>query len=200
MIVAPKFVPWFYGPAWGATVVPVQILALGGGAMLLADAVAVAMLATGQARATARLGWGHFLAYGAAVFATAPFGLAAVALAAAAVHTAFLVISYIQLQQGCFRRALATLSNDILPAAGCSVGLAVVALPISVFVGSLGIPTFPYLLIVAVAGGAGYFVSLRLWFPSELRHLGLLAQRLLPSRAHRLFSRFVVRAEPQSTA
>ena len=25
-IVAPKFVTWFYGPAWGATVVPVQIL------------------------------------------------------------------------------------------------------------------------------------------------------------------------------
>jgi lipopolysaccharide exporter len=194
VIVAPKFVTWFYGPAWGPTVLPVQILALGGGAMLLADAVAVAMLATGQARAVARWGWGHFLAYGAAVFATAPFGLPAVALAAAAVHTVFLVIAYIQLQQGCVRRALATLANDILPAAACSVGFAVVAVPISVFVASLGIPTFPYLIIVAVAGGAGYFATLRLWFPSELRHLGLLAQRLLPSRTHRVFSRFVVRA------
>ena len=56
------------------------------------------------------------------------------------------------------------------------------ALPVSVFASTLGIPMVPYLLIIALAGGAGYFLSLRLWFPSELRHLGLLAGRLLPVR------------------
>ena len=58
----------------------------------------------------------------------------------------------------------------------------------------------PYLLIVALAGGVGYFLSLRLWFPSELRHLGLLARRLLPVRVHRVFGRFIVRPQTQSAA
>ena len=199
-IVAPKFVTWFYGPAWSAAVVPVQILAIGGGAMLVVEAVTVAMLATGRARAVMWWGWGHFLAYGAAVFVVAPLGLTAIAVAAAVVHTTFLVISYIQLHHGSLRRGLKTLADDVLPAAACSVGLAAVALPVSVFASTLGIPTVLYLLTIALAGGAGYLLSLRLWFPNELRHLGLLAGRLLPVRAHRLFGRFIVRPQPQSAA
>ena len=99
-IVAPKFVTWFYGPAWRAAVVPVQILTIGGAAMLVAQAVTVAMLATGRARAVMWWGWGHFLAYGAAVFAVARLGLTAVAVAAVVVHTTFLIISYLLLVRG----------------------------------------------------------------------------------------------------
>ena len=47
-IVAPTFVTWLYGPAWQATVVPVQILTIGGAAMLVAQTVTVTMLATGR--------------------------------------------------------------------------------------------------------------------------------------------------------
>ena len=74
--------------------------------MLVAEAVTVAMLATGRARAVMWWGWGHFLVYGAAVFAVSGLGLTAVALAAAVVHTTFLIISYLQLHHGCLRRAL----------------------------------------------------------------------------------------------
>lgn len=200
VIVAPRFVTWFYGPAWNAAVVPVQILAVGGGAMLVAQAVTVAMLGTGRARAVMWWGWGHFLAYGAAVFVVAPFGLAAIAIAAAVVHTAFLLISYLQLHHGRVRQAFKTLTKDILPAAASSLGLAAVALPVSVFASTLGIPMLPYLLLITLAGGAGYFLSLRLWFAGELRRLGLLAGRLLPARTHRLFDRFTARPQPQSAA
>jgi O-antigen/teichoic acid export membrane protein len=199
-IVAPKFVTWFYGPAWGAVIVPVQILAIGGAAMLVAQAVTVTMLATGRARAVMLWGWGHFLAYGGAVFAVARLGLPAVAVAAVVVHLTFLIISYLLLVRGNLRRAFKTLATDTLPAAASSVGLLAVALPVSVFASALGIPVLPYLLIIAVAGGAGYFLSLRVWFPTELRHLGLLAGRLLPVRVHRLFGRFIVRPQPQSAA
>ena len=168
--------------------------------MLVAEAVTVAMLATGRARAVMWWGWGHFLAYGAAVFAVARLGLPAVAVAAVVVHTTFLIISYLLLAHGHLRQAFKTLAKDVLPAAACSVGLAAVALPVSVFASTLGIPTVLYLLIIALAGGAGYFLSLRLWFPNELRHLGLLAGRLLPMRVHRLFGRFIVRPQPQSAA
>jgi O-antigen/teichoic acid export membrane protein len=199
-IVAPKFVTWFYGPAWQAAVVPVQILAIGGGAMLVADAVSVAMLATGRARAMMWWGWGHFLAYGAAVFIVAGLGLNAIAVAAVAVHTTFLIVCYLLLHPRSMSRALKTLVKDVLPATASSVGLAAAALPVSVFASTLGIPTLAYLLITVLAGGAGYLVSLRLWFPSELRHLGLLAQRLLPQRTHRLLTRLVFRPQPQSAA
>ena len=189
-IVAPRFVTWFYGPEWRAVVVPVQILAIGGGAMLVAQTVTVAMLATGRARAVMKWGWGHFLTYAAAVFAVARLGLPAVAVAAVVVHTTFLIISYLQLVRGRIREALATLAKDVLPAAGSCLGLVAVALPVSMFASKVGVPVLPYLLIIAIAGSAGYFLSLRLWFPNELRQLGLLGQRLLPARVHRLFGRF----------
>ena len=166
-IVAPRFVTWFYGSEWRAVVVPVQILTIGGGAMLVAQAVTVAMLATGRARAVMLWGWGHFLTYAAAVFAVARLGLPAVAVAAVVVHTTFLIISYLQLVRGRMREAFATLAKDVLPAAASCVGLLAVALPVSVFASKLGIPVLPYLLIIAIAGSAGYFVSLRLWFPNE---------------------------------
>jgi lipopolysaccharide exporter len=197
-IVAPRFVTWFYGPAWHATVVPVQILTIGGAAMLVAEALVVAMLATGRARAVMKWGWCHFLAYAAIVFTVAPLGLTAIAIAAALVHTTFLMISYLQLVRGSLRRAFTTLAKDLVPAAASSVGLATVAIPASVFASKLSTPTVLYLFIIALVGGAGYFLSLRLWFPNQLRHLGRLAGRLLPARTHRLFSRFIVRPQPQS--
>jgi hypothetical protein len=125
-----------------------------------------------------------------------------VAIAAAVVHTTFLTIAYVQLHHGSLRRAFTSLAKDLLPAAAGSLGLAVVALPVSVSASMLGIPMLPYLLIIALAGGAGYFLTLRLWFPTELRQLGRLGARLLPGRVHRLVGRFGpwARPEPQSAA
>lgn len=199
-IVAPKFVTWLYGPAWRASVVPVQILTIGGAAMLVAQTVTVTMLATGRPRAVMLWGWGHFFVYGGAVFAVARLGLPAVAIAAVTVHTTFLIISYLQLHHGSVRRAFKAVTKDLLPAAASSVCLAAVALPVSMLASTLGIPVLPYLLIIALAGGTGYFLSLRLWFPTELRDLGLFVGRLLPARAHRVFSGFIVRLQTQSTA
>jgi lipopolysaccharide exporter len=195
-IVAPKFVTWFYGPAWQAAVVPVQILTIGGAAMLVAQTVTVSMLATGRPRAVMLWGWGHFVVYGAAVFAVARLGLPAVAIAAVVVHTTFLIISYIQLHHGSVRLAFKSIAKDVLPAAASSAWLAVAALPVSMLASTLGIPILPYLLLVAVAGGAGYFLGLRLWFPTELRDLGVFMGRLLPARAHRALRRL----QPQSAA
>lgn len=199
-IVAPTFVVWFYGPAWRAAVVPVQLLTIGGAAMVVAQAATVAMLATGRARAMMWWGWGHFLVYGGAVFVVARLGLPAVAAAAVVVHVTFLLISYLMMTRGSVRQAFKTVADDVLPALACCVGLAAAALPVNVLASKLGIPVLPYLLMIAVAGGAGYLLSLRLFFPSQLRHLGLLAQRLIPPRTHRLLSRFALRPQPHSAA
>ena len=197
-IVAPRFVTWFYGPAWHASVVPVQILTFGGAAMLVAEAVNVAMLGTGRARAVMWWGWGHFLVYGGAVFVVSRFGLPAIAWAAVVIHTTFLIIAYLQLHHGSVRRAFQTLARDVLPAAACCLGLAAVAEPVSVLVSRLGVPTLPYLLSIAVAAGVGYFVCLRLWFPTELHDLSLLIRRVLPKRRHRVLDRLILRLQPRS--
>jgi O-antigen/teichoic acid export membrane protein len=199
-IVAPKFVTWFYGPAWQASIVPVQILAFGGAAMLVAQAVTIAMLATGRPRAVMLWGWAHFLAYGGAVFAVARLGLTAVAIAALTVHTAFLIIAYVVLHHGSVRRAFPAAAKDLLPAAASSVCLAVVAVPVSMFASTLGIPILPYLVVVGLAGGAGYFFSLRLWFPTQFNDLRRFMGRLLPARAHRVVGRFSVRPQAESAA
>jgi lipopolysaccharide exporter len=201
-IVAPKFVAWLYGPRWHASVLPVQILTIGGAAMLVAQAVTVAMLSAGRPRAVSRWGWCHFFAYAGAVFAVARLGLPAVAIAAVTVHTTFLLIAYLQLYHGSVRRAIAAFATDLLPAAASSVGLAVVALPASMLASTLGIPILPYLLMIAVAGSVGYFVTMRIWFPAQLRDLGGFVGRLLPARATRMFSRSrrALRPQTQSAA
>ena len=199
-IVAPRFVTWFYGPAWKASVVPVQMLTIGGAAMLVAQAVTVSMLSSGRPRAVALWGWGHFFVYGGAVFAVAHLGLPAVAAAAVVVHTTFLMIAYFILYHGSASRALTGAAKDLLPAGASCVLLAAVALPASVLASTLGIPILPYLLIVAIAGSTGYFVSLRLWFPNELRELGVFGGRLLPARLRRMVSWAAGRPQPQSAA
>ena len=157
--------------------------------MLVAQAVTVAMLSAGRPRAVSRWGWAHFFAYAGAVFAVARLGLPAVAIAAVTVHTTFLIIAYLQLYHGSVRRAFNAFAKDLLPAAVSSAGLAVVALPVSLLASTLGIPILPYLLIVALVGGSGYFVGMRLRFPTELRALTGFVGRLLPARAHRMFGR-----------
>jgi PST family polysaccharide transporter len=199
-IVAPRFVTWFYGPAWEASVVPVQILVFGGAAMLVAQAVTTTMLANGRPRAVMLWGWGHFFVYAGAVFAVARLGLPAVAIAAVTVHTTFLLICYVQLYHGRVGPAFKAALKDVLPAAASCICLTALALPASMLASTLGIPMLPYLLIVAVAGGAGYFLSLRLWFPSELRDLGVVLGRVLPVRANRVFGRFIARLQTQSAA
>ncbi|HYB25580.1 MAG TPA: hypothetical protein VEF89_03100, partial [Solirubrobacteraceae bacterium] len=125
-------------------------------------------------------------------------GLPAVAGTAVVIHTIFVIVAYLQLHHGCLRRAFNALAKDVFPAIACSVGFAAVALPVSVGASSLGIPRVPYLLTTSLAGGAGYVLSLRLWFPSELRHLRLLVRRLLPGHTQRLVGRFISRPQPQS--
>jgi hypothetical protein len=112
----------------------------------------------------------------------------------------FLIIAYLQMHHGSVRRAFNALAKEVFPAIACSVGFAAVALPVSVGASRLGIPTLPYLLATILAGGVGYVLSLRLWFPSELRHLRHLVRRLLPGRTQRLLGRFISRPEPQSAA
>ena len=89
----PVLVPFLFGHPWAGAVVPVQILAVGGAATLVIDAVGTVLMANGRTRALLGYGMAHFLVYGLAVFLVVPLGIVAVAVDAAVVHTLFLARS-----------------------------------------------------------------------------------------------------------
>lgn len=184
-VIAPTFIPWFFGHQWTPAVVPTQILALGGAATVVIDAAGAALMAAGRPRALVGYGWAHFAVYAGAVLLVAPLGLNAVATAAAVVHTAFLLIAYIVLLRGSGERPLLTLWRDVAPAIVSCAGLAAVAIPVSMALKSAGIPTFSYLAGESVIAAIAYLLTLRLLFPESWHRLRSLLGSILPQRRPR---------------
>jgi O-antigen/teichoic acid export membrane protein len=170
-IVAPVFIPWLLGPAWEPTVVPTQILALGGAATLVIDSAGVQLAAGGRSRAMLGFGVGHFLVYAAAVWFVAPNGIWAVATAAAVVHTFFLLVSYVVMLWGSRARALSHIWADVAPATVASIALAAVAVPISFALSAAHAPVLLQVMVVGLAGGAAYLLALRAGFGPAWREL-----------------------------
>jgi O-antigen/teichoic acid export membrane protein len=188
-IVAPVLIPWFFGEQWTSATVPTQILAIGGAATLLIDAAGANLMATGRPRALLGYGWGHFAAYATAVVIASPFGIVAVAVAAATVHSAFVLVAYVLLLRdqgtrgaGLLLRASKELWEDIQPATVSCAAIAAVAVPLALGLSSAQLPPLAFMTIVTAASAATYLMALRLIFPSSLRSLGNLAAHLLPKR------------------
>jgi O-antigen/teichoic acid export membrane protein len=180
-VLAPEAMPWLFGPHWNRAIAPTQILALGGASTLAIDAVGTALMASGRARPMSVFGWAHFAAYAAAVVVVSPLGLDAVAIAAAAVHTAFLFYAYAILTGRVDGRMFRTLWHDLSPALVGSAALAAVAWPLSVVLSADRIGTVPCLVAVGSASALAYLAALRALFPADLRSLVTLLGHLLPS-------------------
>src|SRR3954469_18283192 len=63
IVLAPVLIPWLFGPAWEAAVLPTQILCAGGAAMLVTDLAGSVLMATGRARAVLIWAIAHFAVY-----------------------------------------------------------------------------------------------------------------------------------------
>jgi len=181
-IVAPLVVPVLFGPQWAPAVVPTQILVIAGAATLVIDAAGATLMAAGRARATLWYGLGHFLAYGTAVLIVAPYGLVAVAAAAAVVHTGFLFVAYAVMLRGTPTRPLARLWADTSHALVACVGLVAVALPVDILLTGAGAPRVVIVGVVAASGMGAYLVTLRLVFAETWHTLSAMVPALLPSR------------------
>jgi lipopolysaccharide exporter len=179
-ILAPVLVPWLFGHRWEPAVVPTQILAIGGASTLAIDAAGAALMASGRARAVMGFGWGHFLVYALAVFVVAPMGIVAVAVAAAVVHTAFLVVAYVLLLSRSPENPFARLWRDICPATLSSLVLVAVATPLSMALRSEHVAAIPYLASVTLLGAFSYLLALRLLFPTSLASLRSFLGHLIP--------------------
>lgn len=188
-IVAPELIPWLLGNPWRATVVPTQILALGGAATLVIDTTGVALAAGGRSRAMLGFGVAHFAVYAAAVWVVAGHGIAAVATAAAVVHTAFMLAGYALMLSRSSFGVLRELAADVAPATVASLALAALAVPSSIALSAAATPVLAQMAVVGTGGLAAYLLALRLAFPVAWRELTACARRLLPSRVPALRAR-----------
>jgi lipopolysaccharide exporter len=179
-IVAPEFIPWLLGSAWEPAVVPTQILALGGAATLVMDTAGVTLAAVGRSRALLGFGVAHFLVYGTAVWFVARLGITAVAIAAAVVHTAFLVVSYVVMLSRSPDPPVRRLIADIAPATVASLVLAAIAAPANMALSSAHVTVPLQIFAVAAAGLSGYLLMLRVAFPKDWLELGTSLRRILP--------------------
>jgi PST family polysaccharide transporter len=182
VLLAPRVIPWVFGPEWEPAVVPTQILAAGGAATLVIDTVGSALQAAGRARALLGYGVAHFVVYAGCVYAVAGRGLVAVSIAAAVVHTAFLLVAYHLMLQGHPERTLPFLWRDIAAGLVSCGALVAVAAPVGWALDSAGAPTLVHLALVPAAGGLAYLVALRAAFPSAARDLGAAVRRVVPAR------------------
>jgi PST family polysaccharide transporter/lipopolysaccharide exporter len=196
VLVAPALVPWLFGDVWTPAVVPMQILALGGAATLVIDAVAPALMATGRAKALLAYGVGHFVIYVGAVVLVSGRGIAAVATAATVVHAIFLVIAYqVMLRRG-LRAALRAIWVDVSAATVACVALAAVAGPANWALDNAGAPVLVQLALVGGTGGLAYLVALRAGFPEAWRDLSVVLRRILPGRVMTLIERLPASRRP----
>jgi len=182
VLLAPLVVPFVFGPAWEPAVLPTQILALGGAAVLVTDAVGSALQAAGRARALLGYGVAHFAVYLGAVVVVASHGIAAVAAAASIVHTVFLVIAYGVLTRRGPAGALRGLWGDVAPACVACAALLVFAGSSSWGLRELDAPGLVQVLCVTAAGAAAYLVALRRWYPATSADLAAAIRRVVPKR------------------
>ena len=176
-ITAPVLVPWLLGADWAPTVVPTQILALGGASTLVIDSTGVVLMASGRSRAMLGFGVAHFAAYAVVVWFVAPFGIEWVAVVAAGVHTVFLFVSYAMMLQGSLRESPPHVWRDVAPALVSSLAMAAVAVPASLLLSAAHAPAFGQLVVVTIAAAPAYLVALRLVFPSTWRDLMTMITR-----------------------
>lgn len=184
-VVAPVAVPWVFGPEWRAAVAPTQVLAVGGAATMVIDAVGTTLMAAGRSRAVLGFGWAHFASYAAAAFFTAPLGLTAVAGAAAAVHTAFVFVAYRLMQRDKRARVFTRIWKDVAPAVSCCAALLAASLPTAAAMSALGAPPLLHLTVVTLAGACAYAAVLRTCFAPTWRTVVSFVRRLLPRRTRR---------------
>jgi PST family polysaccharide transporter len=184
-ITAPTLVPFVFGPEWSAASQPVQLLALGGAATVLIDAAGTVLMASGRPRALLAFGAGHFVTYGIAVLIAAPYGISAVAIAAAIVHSAFVVISYALMRKGTSKNFLLRLWDDVSPATVSSIVMAAVTVPASLALTAAGLPAFVWLVAVGVVGSVAYLAVLRIFFASVWSAQRAIFNRIIPARMRR---------------
>jgi O-antigen/teichoic acid export membrane protein len=199
VLLAPVAVPWIFGPAWEAAVLPTQILAGAGAATVVIDAVGTVLMASGRARAMLGYGVAHFLVYVLAVLFASNWGVTGVCVAAVSVHMVFVVVAYELLLRGREESAFGLLWADVSAATGGCVGLVAAALPVELALSASGVPAIVHMAIVGTVAACAYLAALRACSAEGWRDLSVLARRVLPARPLRAVARLAPQVAGRSS-
>lgn len=157
--VAPVLVPFVYGDAWRATVVPTQLLAGVGMLTALTTGVGPLLMALGRAELLNRFAWASGLGYAVVIYLAAAHGLVAVSVAA----LAYVVVGFVLSQEILVHRPVGIPWSELIGEAGPSflVGAAVAAVcaPLAGVLDGAGVPA-PATLVAAGALALAIYLAL----------------------------------------
>jgi lipopolysaccharide exporter len=182
IVTAPVLIPWVFGPDWGPSVLPAQILAVAGMVAAILTGFAQVLLAAGRPRALLWFNVVLLVVYAGAVFATVGQGIVAVSIAVVAVYLAQLVAVYAILFRKVVGIPVSRMVSDLAPAVVGGLALLAVGFPLARVMRDASLPPA---LIVTTVGAAGLLVHtavLRSFFPTVWGDLTALARRVLPAR------------------
>ena len=179
IVVAPQLVPWLFGSRWEPSVVPAQVLAVGGMAVALASGSGSAILAAGRTWRLVVFNGSVLLAVAVIVLLTASSGITAVAIGVAVVRVAGLIAAYRLMLQPVIGVQARRLWGDVLPGAVSSLALAAVAVPLIRLMDANSVPVFLALCATGVAGGLAYLAVLRSFFSATMADVAALARRVM---------------------
>ena len=108
------------------------------------------------------------------------WGIVAVAIAAAVVHSLFSVVAYALMLRETAEHPLRRLWDDVAPATVSCVGLAAVALPASMAFTALHLPAVLWLAALGLVAVPPYLITLRVCFPATWRSQRGALERILP--------------------
>lgn len=183
MILAPLLIPFVYGDAWNAAIVPAQILAVAGMIAAILTGYPQVMLAVGRPKRLLRFNVAMLAVYGTAVFFAAGHGLVWVSIAVVGVFFLILLGVYRFLLGPELQIPMTGILDDLGPALGGCVALAAVAVPTRFGLESIGTPDVVTIIAAGLVGLAAYGIVLRTVFPSAWDDVGKVLVRVVPPLA-----------------
>jgi O-antigen/teichoic acid export membrane protein len=187
IVIAPTFIPWFYGEKWGPAAPAAQLLAVAGAVAVIGTGTGPLLMAVGRPDAALKINAIALVVFIAAVYVAAPYGL----VATCATIVGCRIVSLFATQYFLVERLVGipvreTVVNDVIPALGGCAGLAAVAFPIQLGLEAIGMPSLPKMVIVFAAGMLAYLLTLRVAFPKTWADVHLLFDRLGGAQVRKL--------------
>jgi O-antigen/teichoic acid export membrane protein len=182
VVIAPEFVPFVFGDAWSAAVVPSQVLAAAGMAAAVLTGYPQVMLAAGRPQALLRCNGAFLVFYAAIVWFTIPYGITAVAIGVSAAYAVMLVAVYRFLLRPTLGLPVLRLVSDVGPPLVACAGAAVAGVSVRELVFRVGAGDVLTMAVVAITC-LGFYAAL-LWaiFPALWAELDAITQRIVPAR------------------
>jgi O-antigen/teichoic acid export membrane protein len=177
-------IPAIYGPAWGRSVEPTQILAVSGMALAVFSGTGALALATGHAGTLFRFNLAFLVATGAAVFLAAPSGLVPVCIAVSVVHVGMVALAQVVIVARLAGFPIRDIVDDVLPAALASAALLAVGAVLETGLGGVE-GSVVNAALVAAAGGGAYVAVMKLAFASTWNEIVRTVRQAIPRRPSR---------------